>query len=120
MTYVGQKEAAAVKASGTDKVQQERLLLTAQKDLGTARRALTDLRSKNKTLYDKAALPGQGKELDAMRNKAKSEIAALEAQHLAQIEEAESTLEALRRHGDIVVPGREKKADRKVINLDNT
>jgi hypothetical protein len=109
MTYVGQKEAAAVKATGTDKVQQEKLLLTAQRDLGAARRALTDLRSKNKPLYDRAALPGEGKDIDAMRNKAKSEIAALEAQHLAQIEEAEATLAALRKHGDIVVPGREKK-----------
>jgi hypothetical protein len=118
MTYVGQKEAAAVKASGADKVQQEKMLINAQNSLGAARRALTDLRSKNKPLYDRAALPGGGKDLDAMRDKAKSEIAALEAQHLAQIEEAESTLEALRRQGDIVIPGREKKADRKVINLD--
>jgi hypothetical protein len=120
MTYVGQKEAAAVKASGSDKVQQEKMLINAQNSLGTARRALTDLRSKNKPLYDRATLPGEGKDIDAMRNKAKSEIAALEAQHLAQIEEAETTLAALRKHGDIVVPGREKKADRKVINLDNT
>jgi hypothetical protein len=118
MTYQGQKEAAAVKASGSDRVQQEKMLINAQNSLGTARRALTDLRSKNKPLYDRAALPGEGKDIDAMRNKAKSEIAALEAQHLAQIEEAEATLAALRKHGDIVVPGREKKADRKVINLD--
>jgi hypothetical protein len=109
ITYQGQKEAAAVKASGSDKVQQEKMLINAQNSLGAARRALTDLRSKNKPLYDRAALPGGGKDLDAMRDKAKSEIAALEAQHLAQIEEAESTLEALRRQGDIVIPGREKK-----------
>ena len=85
------------------------MLINAQNSLGTARRALTELRSKNKALYDKAALPGEGKEIEAMRNKAKSEIAALEAQHLAQIDEAETTLAALRKHGDIVVPGREKK-----------
>lgn len=110
MTYQGQKEAAAVKASGADKVQQEKMLINAQNSLGTARRALTDLRSKNKPLYDKAAYPaGQGKELDAIRNKAIAEITALEAQHLAQIEEAEATLAALKKHGDIVVPGREKK-----------
>jgi hypothetical protein len=109
MTYQGQKEAAAVKASGSDRVQQEKMLINAQNSLGVAKRALTDLRSKNKALYDKAALPGEGKEIEAMRNKAKSEIAALEAQHLAQIDEAETTLAALRKHGDIVVPGREKK-----------
>jgi len=95
------------------------MLFTAQDQLGRARKALTDLRSKNKALYDRAALPGQGKELDAMRDKAKAEIAKDEAQHLAQIEEAENTLKALRSQGDIVVPGGEKKNDRKVINLDN-
>jgi hypothetical protein len=105
----GQREVAAVKASGSDRVQQEKMLINAQNSLGVAKRALTDLRSKNKALYDKAALPGEGKEIEAMRNKAKSEIAALEAQHLAQIDEAETTLAALRKHGDIVVPGREKK-----------
>jgi hypothetical protein len=110
MTYVGQKEAAAVKASGSDKVQQEKMLIQAQNSLGAARRALTDLRSKNKSLYDKAAYPaGQGKELDAIRNKAIADIAKDEAVHLAQIEEAEATLAALRKQGDIVVPGREKK-----------
>lgn len=118
MTYVGQKEAAQVKATGSDKVTQQKMLLNAQTQLGNAKRALTDLRSKNKALYDRAALPGQGKELDAMRDKAKSEIAALESQHLAQIEEAENTLQALKSQGDIVVPGGEKKSDRKVINLD--
>jgi hypothetical protein len=40
----------------------------------------------------------------SIRNPAKAEIAKLEAQHLAQIEEAEATLAALRKHGDIVVP----------------
>jgi hypothetical protein len=110
MTYVGQKEAAAVKATGSDKVTQQKMLLNAQTQLGSARRALTDLRAKNKALYDRAALPGQGKEFDAMRDKAKSEIAALESQHLAQIEEAENTLQALRSQGDIVVPGGEKKS----------
>jgi hypothetical protein len=110
MTYVGQKEAAAVKATGTDKVQQEKMLIQAQNSLGAARRALTDLRSKNKSLYDKAAYPaGQGKELDAIRNKAIADIAKEEAVHLAQIEEAQATLDAIRKHGDIVVPGREKK-----------
>jgi hypothetical protein len=110
MTYVGQKEAAAVKATGTDKVQQEKLLLTAQRDLGAARRALTDLRSKNKPLYDKAAIVGEGEAFDKIRNPAKAEIARIEAQHLAQIEEAEATLAALRKHGDIVVPGEKKEA----------
>jgi hypothetical protein len=110
MTYQGQKEAAAVKASSADRVQQEKMLINAQNSLGAAKRALTDLRSKNKALYDKAAYPaGQNKELDAIRNKAIAEITALEAQHLAQIDEAETTLAALRKHGDIVVPGREKK-----------
>jgi len=116
MTYQGQKEAAAVKATGADKVQQEKMLINAQNSLGTAKRALTDLRSKNKGLYDRAALPGQGKEIDAMRDKAKSEIAALEAPHLAQIDEAEATLAALKKHGDIVVPGREKKTTEVAAN----
>jgi hypothetical protein len=91
MTYQGQKESAAIRATGTDKVQQEKLLLTAQRDLGAARRALTELRSKNKSLYDKAAMIGEGKAFDDIRNPAKAEIAKLEAQHLAQIEEAEAT-----------------------------
>jgi len=118
MTYQSQKESAQVKATGSDKVTQQKMLLNAQTQLGSARRALTDLRAKNKALYDRAALPGQGKEFEDMRNKAKNEIAALESQHLAQIEEAENTLQALRSQGDIVVPGGEKKSDRKVINLD--
>jgi hypothetical protein len=106
MTYVGQKEAAAIKATGTDKVQQEKMLINAQNSLGSARRALTDLRSKNKPLYDKAAIIGEGEAFDKIRNPAKAEIARIEAQHLAQIEEAEATLDALRRHGDIAVPGK--------------
>lgn len=121
MTYVGNKETAQIRATGADKVQQEKMLINAQNSLGTARRALTDLRNKNKALYDRAASPGEGKEIDAMRNKAKAEIAALEAQHLSQIEEAEATLAALRKHGDIVVPGGKsetKAKNQKVINLD--
>jgi len=109
MTYVGNKENAQIKATGADKVTQNSMLFKAQDQLGRARKALTDLRDKNKALYDRAALPGQGKEFDAMRDKAKAEIDRLESQHLAQIEEAENTLKALRSQGDIVVPGGEKK-----------
>ena len=106
--YIGQIEASRIRATGSDKVQQEKYLIAAQKDLGVAKRALTDLRSKNKGLYDKAAMPGEGEAINKIRSKAQEEIARLEAPHLAQIEEAQNTLNALRKHGDIVVPSKKE------------
>lgn len=122
MTYQGQKESAQVKATGSDKVSQQKMLFTAQDQLGKARKALTDLPSKNKELYEAANIPVLEKEskiLTDKRNAAKATIAKLESEQQAQIDEAENTLKALRSQGDIVVPGGEKKNDRKVINLDN-
>jgi hypothetical protein len=118
MTYVGQKEAAQVKATGADKVTQQKMLFTAQDQLGRARKALTDLRAKNLDLYKQAEYIGDNKAIVDLRDKAKTKIAEIEAEHRAQIEEAENTLRALKSQGDIVVPGGEKKNDRKVINLD--
>ena len=118
MTYQSQKESAQVKATGADKVTQQNMLFKAQDQLGRARKALTDLRSKNPDLYRQADLIGEGKAIEDARNKAKVEIAKIESEHRTQIEEAENTLQALRSQGDIVVPGGEKKSDRKVINLD--
>jgi hypothetical protein len=118
MTYVGQKEAAQVKATGSDKVTQQKMLFTAQDQLGRARKALTDLRAKNLDLYKQAEYIGDNKAIVDLRDKAKAEIARIESEHRAQIEEAENTLRALKSQGDIVVPGGEKKNDRKVINLD--
>jgi hypothetical protein len=109
MTYVGQKEAAATKATGSDKVTQQKMLFMAQDQLGKARRALTDLPSKNKELYRDANSPVLEKEskiLTDKRNAAKAKIAEIEAEQRAQIEEAENTLEALRKQGDIVVPAK--------------
>jgi hypothetical protein len=94
------------------------MLFTAQDQLGRARKALTDLRAKNPDLYKQAEYIGDNKAIVDLRNKAKAEIAKIESEHRAQIEEAENTLKALRSQGDIVVPGGEKKSDRKVINLD--
>ena len=111
LTYLGQKEIAQTKASGSDKIQQEKYLLSAQKELREARTALTNLQSKNKELYKAAnapALENEPKAYTDKRNKAKAEVARLEAQHLAQIEEAENTLAALRKHGDIVVPSKKE------------
>jgi hypothetical protein len=124
MTYVGQKETAAVKVTGTDKVTQQNMLFKAQKQLGEARRALTDLPAKNKDLYREANIPVLEKEpksLTDKRNAAKAKVAELEAVQQAQIEEAQSTLDSLRMHGDIVVPGDKKETKagkREVINLD--
>ena len=122
MTYQGQKEAASIKATSSDKVAQQKMLLNAQAQLGTARRALTDLASKNKDLYADANMPVLEKEakiLTDKRNAAKATIAKLEGEQQAQIDDAENTIKALRQHGDIVIPGGEKKTDKKVINLDN-
>jgi hypothetical protein len=124
MTYVGQKETAQVRATSSDKVQQQKTLFTAQKQLGDARRALTDLPSKNKDLYKEANIPVLEKEakiLTDKRNAAKATIAKLEAEQQAQIDDAENTLESLRKHGDIVVPNGKSEArtkNQKVINLD--
>jgi hypothetical protein len=109
MTYVGQKESAQIRATGTDKIQQQKMLFEAQKQLGNARRALTDLPSKNKELYAAANSPVLEKEskiLTDKRNAAKAKIAEIEAEQRAQIEEAENTIEALKKQGDIVVPAK--------------
>jgi hypothetical protein len=109
MTYQGQKEAAAVKATGADKVTQQKMLFTAQKQLGDARKALTDLPSKNKDLYAEANSPVLEKEskiLTDKRNAAKAKIAEIEAEQRAQIEEAQNTIDAIRKQGDIVVPAK--------------
>jgi len=116
MTYVGQKEAAQTRATGSDKVTQQKMLFTAQKQLGDARRALTDLPSKNKELYRDANSPVLDKEskiLTDKRNAAKAKIAEIEAEQRAQIEEAENTIEAIKKQGDIVVPA---KKDTQVAN----
>jgi hypothetical protein len=109
MTYVGQKEAAAIKATGTDKITQQNMLFKAQDQLGKARRALTDLPSKNKELYAAANSPVLEKEskiLTDKRDAAKAKIAEIEAEQRAQIEEAQNTIDAIRKQGDIVVPAK--------------
>jgi hypothetical protein len=109
MTYVGQKETAQIKATGTDKITQQTMLFKAQKQLGDARKALTDLSSKNKDLYKEANMPVLEKEskiLTDKRNAAKAQIAKDEAEQRAQIEEAQNTIDAIRKQGDIVVPGK--------------